>query len=149
MSEITTADTKNKQTLGYLHIKVKSGQHIWSGGRKEMLTCGKGQQAHCPEFILQQVEPHGHLVFSSHFSSSTSKVRAATFVSQETGGEKPRGSSQVSAARLQTLLWGQQWMWSSQQTACRYTQYRPGVLHRTTRKPCKPIDFFFFFNLQM
>lgn len=28
MSEITTADTKNKQTLGYLHIKVKSGQHI-------------------------------------------------------------------------------------------------------------------------
>lgn len=149
MSEITTADTKNKQTLGYLHIKVKSGQHIWSGGRKEMLTCGKGQQAHCPEFILQQVEPHGHLVFSSHFSSSTSKVRAATFVSQEMGGEKPQGSTQVSAARLQTLPWGQQWMWSSQQTACRvHTIQTRGALHQTTRKPFKLI-IIIIFNLQI
>lgn len=114
-----------------------------------MLTCGKGQQAHCPEFILQQVEPHGHLVFSSHFSSSTSKVRAATFVSQETGGEKPRGSSQVSAARLQMVPWGQQCRWSSQHTACRYTQYRPEECYTELLESHVSQLIFFFFNLQM
>lgn len=83
----------------------------------ETLTWGRGQQAHSPVSFLQQVVPPGHIVCLSHFSSCTSEVRAETFSTQRRGGRNPDGSSQVSASRLQTVSWGQQWTWSSQHTA--------------------------------
>lgn len=83
----------------------------------EILTWGKGQQAHTPESFLQQVVPPGHIVCLSHFSSWTSDVRAGTFSTQGRDGRRADGWSQLSASRLQTEPWGQQWTWSSQQTA--------------------------------
>ncbi len=88
---------------------------------KRTLTWGKGQQAHSPKSVLQQVVPPGHIVCLSHFSSCSSELRAGTFSTQRREGRKPNGSSQLSASRLQTVPWGQQWMWSLQHTACSNT----------------------------
>lgn len=119
--QLTLNKNKHNPRLSVLqNTPVSSDQHICSTSaltvKKKILTWGKGQQAHCPEFFLQQVVPPGHMVSLSHFSSWTSEDTVGTF-SIQGRGEKPNGSSQVSATRLHTVPWGQQWTWSSQHTA--------------------------------
>lgn len=73
----------------------------------------------------------GHIVCASHFSPRASDLRAGTFITQETDRAELHGSSQVPPSRLQTIPLGQQWMWSSQQTAWQVHRNRNGVNPQT------------------
>lgn len=98
-----------------LHTVPCGQQWMWSS---QHTALGRGQQAHSPAGVLQQVALPGQEVESSHLllGVSDAQVKAGTLASQGTTA-LPEGSSHVLAARLQMVPWGQQWRKSSQQTA--------------------------------
>ena len=85
---------------------------------KRIRTLTRGQQAHPPARVLQQVALPGQKVDSSHLLSGVPDAmgKAGTLANQGSIA-LPEGSSHVLLARLQTVSWGQQWRWSSQHTA--------------------------------
>lgn len=85
--------------------------------QRSFFTSARGQQAHSPPAAPQQVEFPGQDVVSSHLLLSDCKEKAGSFLSQGVTAVLYVGSSQVDAARLQMVPWGQQCKWSSQQTA--------------------------------
>lgn len=85
-----------------------------------LFTWGRGQQAQPPFLFVQHVVPSGQLKLESHATSPACAPCLGIVGIFLTNGTEQVSSSQVMAARLHFLPCGQQWMKSSQQTACEW-----------------------------